>query len=347
MSTDSPPLGKFGEESLNRSVFPYLDESDSCKTRLRFGSDYNVVELEEGNALVLSTDPLAISSELGWKRSGKLALHVITTDVAVSGISPGYLVVNWNLPPNMTDKTFEKVWQGFTSEAARVGVKVVGGHTGRYKSQTLPMVGAGTAFGVGPASKLLTGEFYPGDEIYLLNELGLEAAAIFAFYYPEVLSKDISTKTLTRVRQKFDMLQPTSKLSIISSLPGVRVLHDVAEGGFLGGIQELLSSGDLGARIDRDRVEVYPEVSQICRQTKLDPMRITSIGSGIAIVSSDQEGKFLQAARNEGIEVEDVGEITDTGEIEIITNRHEEETLTEPVEDEFWTRLSQFEEEFN
>jgi len=344
MSTNSPPPGKFGEESLNRIIFPYLDESDRCKARLRFGSDYNVVELEEGTSLVISTDPLAISPELGWKRSGKLALHVITTDVAVSGITPSYLVVNWNLPPDMTDKTFEKVWQGFTSETERIGVKIVGGHTGRYKSQTLPMVGAGTAFGVGPKGNLLSGELYQGDRIYLLNELGLEAAAIFAFYYPEILSKDISTETLTRVRQKFDRLQPTSKLSTIASLPGVRVLHDVAEGGFLGGIQELLSSGDRGARIDQDRIEVDPEVRQVCRQINLNPTKITSIGSGVAIIASDQEGEFLRKARKEGIEVENVGEITDTGEIKILTN-HEEETVTEPVEDEFWSRLSQFEEE--
>ncbi len=342
MSTeDRPPLGKFGKKSLENYVFPYLDNSNGKITAPEFGSDFNAVGLGDEKVLVVSTDPLAISPELGWERSGRLALQVITTDVAVSGIAPDYLVSNWNLPPATRDEIFEKIWRGFTKEATRVGIRVVGGHTGRYQGSSFPVVGAGTAFGVGEKEDLVSGELTPGDKIYLLNEVGVEAAAIFASYYPESLSGEITSDHLSEVKRRFDGLQPTRKLSFLSSCPGVKTLHDVAERGLLGGLQETLAGRDCGARIGRDRIEIHPAVSRICSYVDLDPLQVTSIGSGIAVVSPELEAEFLEAVNDRGFPVQAVGEIKE-GEDLILTSPQGEEILSDPVHDEFWERLSEF-----
>ena len=67
MSTeDRPSLGKFGKKSLEDYVFPYLDSSNATITSPRFGSDYNAVALDDEKVLVVSTDPLAVSPQLGW-----------------------------------------------------------------------------------------------------------------------------------------------------------------------------------------------------------------------------------------------------------------------------------------
>ncbi|MFP4202598.1 MAG: AIR synthase-related protein [Candidatus Acetothermia bacterium] len=344
MSTDSPPLGKFGKNRLEKYVFPYLEREGGRRPDLKYGSDFNTVETGEENVLVVSSDPLAISPQLGWGRSGGLALQVITTDVAVSGIAPSHLVVNWNLPPKMEDEAFSEVWQGFTDEARSVKAEIVGGHTGRYEGQNFPIVGAGTALGFGEKEDLLNGEVKEGDGVYLLNELGVEAAGIFAFYYPEFLAERTSNDLLEKIKVKFDALQPTRKLLKLASLPGVEVLHDVAEGGFLGGIEEILADRKLGARVYGDEIEFDPDVAEVCRQLDLDPLKVTSLGSGIAVVSTGTEDKFLRGAAENNLEIEKAGEITESRDIELVTEDGMK-NITEPGRDLFWKRLSEFEKE--
>lgn len=342
MSTEGPPLGKFGRERLEKYVFPHLKETNLTEVGPRFGSDFNSLELDNEKVLIVSTDPLAISPQLGWKRSGRLALQVITADVAVSGISPGYLVVNWNLPPTTSDETFEKIWRGFTEEANRINVTIIGGHTGRYEGSSFPTVGAGTAIGLGEKERLIPNNPSPGDKIYLLNRIGLEAAAIFCFYYPNKISSGASNSVVTSVKRKFDNLEPTGDLDFLASLPGVTALHDVAEGGLLGGLQEMLAEKDHGAIVRKNRVKVDREVSRICRQLNLDPLRITSIGSGIALISPDREEEFSRRVGKKGLPVTRIGEITRSEDISLETNEGTE-VLKTPVRDRFWKRLSELE----
>jgi len=341
MSTDQPHLGKFGEDELEKYVFPHLETSGKRRTDLRYGSDYNTVDLEAGKVMVVSTDPLALSPGMGWARSARLALQVITTDVAVSGIPPSHLLVNWNLPPEMKNEAFEAAWKGFTGEARDVGLEIVGGHTGRYQGGGFPIVGAGTAFGIGDRSKLLSGELKPGDRIFCLNELGLEAAAILSFYYPDRLAKLTSRKLINRLRQEFDRLNPTKALSQMSRLPGIKVLHDIAEGGLIGGLQELVAGSELGASVDVSGLETNPDVMKTCNQLELDPTRITSIGSGVATVDPAFRESFLGEAAEKGLKVQEVGRVTDSGLVEL-EGSNGREKITEPVRDAFWDKLAEF-----
>lgn len=341
MSTDPAHLGKFGEDELEKYVFPHLETSGGRRADLRYGSDYNTVDLDKGRVMVLSTDPLALSPGMGWARSAQLALQVITTDVAVSGVSPSHLLANWNLPPGMENETFAEAWQGFTGEAREVGLEIVGGHTGRYQGQDFPIVGAGTAFGIGDKSELLSGKLKPGDRIFCLNELGLEAAAIFSFYYPEKMAELTSQELINRLRGKFDRLSPTKTLSQMADLPDIRVLHDIAEGGLIGGLQELLAGSELGASVSVSKLEIDPDVERACNRLDLDPIRVTSIGSGIATVDPARKESFMEQAAKANLEVQEVGRVTNSGPIELERSAGSEK-ITEPVRDAFWKRLAEF-----
>ncbi|MFB6214602.1 MAG: AIR synthase-related protein, partial [Candidatus Bipolaricaulia bacterium] len=236
---------------------------------------------------------------------------------------------------------FEKIWRGFTREADRNDVTIIGGHTGRYEGSSFPAIGAGTAFGLGEKEELVPNDPSPGDKIYLLNRLGLEAAAIFTFYHPDKLSDEIASSTVSRVREEFDEIQPTSDLSFLASLPGVTALHDIAEGGLLGGLQETLSGKSCGAKIGVDRIKVDRNVGRICHFLDLDPMRITSIGSGVAAVSPDRAEEFGRRSKEADLPVRKIGEITAAEELSIET-KEGLETLVDPVRDVFWRRLAEF-----
>lgn len=336
------PLGKFNQEELQRYVFPHIEKDGRVLSSPRFGSDFNAVRISKDRVLVTSTDPLAISPQLGWERSARLAFHVIASDVAVSGVAPGYLITNWNLPPQISYEEFEKVWSEFAGEARDHKVSVIGGHTGRTADGNFPTVGAGTVFGLGKTSELISSEIEPGDKLYLVNRLGLESVAIFRFYFPQRLGEVLSPGELDAVKHEFDELKPTSILTdLAAGFKYLKKIHDVAEGGLIGGLQELIADRDCGALIKEKSLKIDPLVEKACGYLDLDPLRITSIGSAILVVPGDKVTRFEQAITGFQIELHAIGEIIQQDEI-LLETQSGTKKIPELSHDEFWLRLEEF-----
>lgn len=55
------------------------------------GVDVSVVDIGKDQVLISTTDPIAINPPLGMERSAWLALHVIASDLATSGIPPQFI----------------------------------------------------------------------------------------------------------------------------------------------------------------------------------------------------------------------------------------------------------------
>ncbi len=345
MSTEHYPLGKFNREELERYVFPHVAEDGRLLASPRFGSDFNAVEIPGGQVLVASTDPLAISPQLGWRRSARLAFHVIASDVAVSGISPDYLISNWNLPPDLGFTEFEEIWSEFVEEADGEGVAVVGGHTGRAADGSFPTVGAGTVFGLGSAEELIRGDIEPGDGIYLLNNLGIESVAIFSFYFPEKVKDFLGDAELNYIRERFDGLSPTKELtSMAGRFKYLRRIHDIAEGGLIGGLQELLGDVGRGVHLDLDSIEVDPRVETACAHLDLDPLKITSLGSALAVLPGGLEERFERELNEADLDLSPVGRVVQEEGIVLLAESGEEE-VPRIDHDEFWARLDEFAKE--
>ena len=154
-----PQLGKATPEFFDEVIFPRLGAADdSVIIGPTHGVDFAAVEVG-GQALVMSTDPFFIAPSLGWERAAWFALHIIASDVAVSGIPPRFLVVDLNLPPEMDERTLRTVWNTVHEECARLGIAVVSGHTARYAGCAFPMVGGATVLGVGGPERKLTLRF--------------------------------------------------------------------------------------------------------------------------------------------------------------------------------------------
>ncbi|MFP4588355.1 MAG: AIR synthase-related protein [Candidatus Acetothermia bacterium] len=341
MSTEKPHLGKLDRKTFERIIAPHLGSSKGLLRPPTYGNDFTAVEIGPDLTLVLSSDPLSISPQLGWKRSGRLALQVIGVDVAISGIHPRYISVNWNLPPSLEDQQFLSTWEEFVAEAEREGITIAGGHTGRYQGCEFPMVGAATAFGVGKKEDLLpAGKLQGGDKILLVNEPGLEAAAVLALYYPSYLKRHFENHMKRQLVRKFDALQPIGDMKRLAAVPGILRIHDLGEGGLLGGLQEVLAPFALGARIAEERVRLDPGVEKLCRHLNLDPLKITSLGAAIALCRPAEADKVRRGAREAGLQPEVIGEITTREEIEI-RGRKKTVKLTRPVGDPFWDKLEE------
>jgi len=98
-----PALGKVPPEFFNRVIYPKLGADDPALiVKPQHGVDFGVVALGTVDldavacgavdlgeqVMVVSTDPFYIARELGIERAAWFAVHIIASDVAVSGIPP-------------------------------------------------------------------------------------------------------------------------------------------------------------------------------------------------------------------------------------------------------------------
>ena len=89
-----PELGKIHPEFFNRVIYPRLGKADqSVIVKPQHGVDFGVIDLGK-DVLVLSTDPFYMAKELGIEKAAWFAVHILASDVSVSGIKPRYLSVD-------------------------------------------------------------------------------------------------------------------------------------------------------------------------------------------------------------------------------------------------------------
>ncbi len=126
-----PKLGKIHPDFFNQHIYHKLGASDaSVLVKPQNGVDFGVVDL--GNqVMVLSIDPFFIAKELGIEKAAWFAVHIIASDVAVSGIRPRYLAIDLNLPPQISEDELVRLWDAVHKECRRLGISVVTGHTAR------------------------------------------------------------------------------------------------------------------------------------------------------------------------------------------------------------------------
>ena len=163
-----PELGKIHPDFFNKVIYPRLGKKDkSIIVGPQHGVDFGVIELGNDKVMVLSADPFYIAKELGIEKAAWFAIHILASDVAVSGIAPKYLAVDLNLPPEMTEDELTRMWDSVHKECKRLGIAVVTGHTARYAGCNYPMVGGATVIGIGEKKKLIAPKCRLGDAIVI------------------------------------------------------------------------------------------------------------------------------------------------------------------------------------
>ena len=102
MKNNLPKLGKIHPDFFNQHIYSKLGKPDqSIIVGPQNGVDFGVVDLG-AKVMVLSTDPFFIAKELGLEKAAWFAVHIIASDVSVSGIAPQYLAIDLNLPPEIS-----------------------------------------------------------------------------------------------------------------------------------------------------------------------------------------------------------------------------------------------------
>jgi hydrogenase maturation factor len=268
-----PPLGKIHPEFFNRVIYPRLGARDlTVIVKPQHGVDFGVVKIGR-YVMVLSTDPFYIARELGIEKAAWFAVHILASDVAVSGIRPRYFAVDLNLPPEMTEDELIRMWKTVDSECKKLGISVVTGHTARYAGCNYPMVGGATIFGIDKKEKLISPKINIGDLMIVSKGPAIETTGLMAAYFPQFLEKRYGKAFVKRAQGVYYQMSTVKDALAAASAGGVTAMHDATECGVFGGLCEMADHSDVGMHINKGEMIIQDEVKMTCECFGIDPSR--------------------------------------------------------------------------
>lgn len=337
-----PDLGKIHPEFFNRIIYPHLGKADpDVIVKPQHGVDFGVIDLGR-DVMVLSTDPFYIAKELGMEKAAWFAVHILASDVAVSGIRPRFLSVDLNLPPEMTEYELISMWKSVDTECKKLGIAVVTGHTARYAGCNYPMVGGATVFGIDKKKKLIIPKPAPGDLIVISKGPAIETTGLMSAYFPQFL-ENMYGKDLVREAQSVYYQMSTVKDALVAaSVGGVTAMHDATECGVFGGLYEMAAHSGVGMNIYMDRIILQDAVKKTCQCFGIDPYRSISEGTLLATVKKVKAKKIVAALKKNNIPASIAGEVVEYKRgIHIVQGRGKYK-LEHPRIDPFWGKFEEY-----
>lgn len=325
-------LGKIDREFFDEYVHPNLGANrDDVALGPRHGVDFGVIEVGE-RAIAMATDPIFVMPSLGFERAAWFAFHILCADVAVSGMPPTHLSVDFNLPPEITDDEFRTIWETFDAEARALDVSVVTGHTARYAGCNYPMVGGATSIAVGDPDDLVRPDGSSvGDRVVITKGPAIEATGLLAIQFEALLSDDLDAEAIDAGKERFHDMSPVTDALVAADAGGVHAMHDATEGGVHGGLHELATTAGVRLDVDRGSIPVMDGVTAVCDWFDIDPWE--AISEGTVVMSVDPTGvdAVLSALEREDIPAADVGTVSEGSGLYV-----DGEPIEAPERDPFW-----------
>jgi len=309
------PIGKIPIEVLN-STFLRLTgaSSNAIITPPLAGLDFAALKVDE-KYMIVSADPVTgVAQEIG-----RYAISVSANDVATSGNRPQFAESVVLMPEGADAKYAEKIAKQMDSEAKKIGLSIVGGHTEVTPGLHHPIVMV-TAFSF-VDGYVSSRDAKEGDTIMMSKTAGLEGTAV-----------------LSGRRKFLDSLSVVDEATAAYATGAVHAMHDCTEGGVLGAAFEMSLASRLGFELEEKKVPVAPETKELCRRRGIDPLKL--IGSG-ALLFAVEKGKEPRVSRalSPICRASTVGTFTNAGRI-LVRKDGSRRTLREAPEDELWRALA-------
>jgi hydrogenase maturation factor len=219
--------------------------------------------------------------------------------------------------------------------AAALGVEIVGGHTEVTAGidHTIALV---TALGRARRDGLIsTAGARPGHAVIMTKSAGIEGTAILATDLADRLRAALEPGVLERGQAFVDRISVVPE-GLLGARAGASAMHDVTEGGVLGGAWELAEAGGIGIELQADAIPVAAETRAICDVLELDPLRL--IGSGAMLIAAPDVDPVLAALRTARIPAAVIGMMT--AGTRVVRRGNGLEPLVPPDRDELWRVLS-------
>ena len=268
-------LGKVTRDVFERCVLPYIPLEGNLELD---GSTVNL----QGRTVIAHSPSIGVPPEpLGF-----FAFHYAACNVAVRFGKPKYISTGIYLPLNSTEEELVTIVKSLGSEAIKYGVKIVAGQTATYYGLQIPFVST-TCFGevVRVSAKPTV-----GDKVFLVGKVGGEAVWL---------------KRLSLGRNTDNWRNFTSYPAILGlqNVEGVKVMHDVSEGGVKGALAEVLSDIQLGLSFSSENLHYAEDTIEL----EQDVLRAPTYGSLIVAASHNATESILNTCNKIGYQCSELG----------------------------------------
>ncbi len=308
-------FGKPDPSFMKRVVFKHLGAANqSVIVGPRLGHDNAVLRLDEERVLVVTSDPISIIPTIGMAKSAWLSVHLIASDFTTSGSKPQFANFDYDLPQGLDTSDLEEYLTAVDRECKRLGIAIVGGHTGSYPGSGFTVIGGGTFFGVVKKDEYLTPAMARDrDAVLITKGAAIEATAVLANAFPHTVEKNLGKKVAEKARsylfQCSTVVDAIAAASIGIKDDGVTSMHDATEGGVLGGLRELATASGRTFTVDTSRIFVSEETIKVCSLFEIDPLKTLSEGTLILTCRPERADEIRRGLRREGIQSFDVGRV--------------------------------------
>ncbi|MEM4297926.1 MAG: AIR synthase related protein, partial [Nitrososphaerota archaeon] len=248
---------------LERYVLSYTGrESEDVVVKPRVGIDFAAIKTPKGY-LICSSDPITgIGEDVGW-----YGVNVSANDVATSGAKPSYISSTILLPPNTILPRLKGIVKQVHEASKELGITVVGGHTELTPDLDRPII-ITTCFGF-TDRYITSADAKEGDTIMMTKTAAIEGTAILASLFKKRL-KGLGNDVIDRALEMRKEISVVKEASLAFATGFVNAMHDVTEGGILGGIDEMAEASGLGFIVYEDIIPIADETRRICSELKVD-----------------------------------------------------------------------------
>ncbi|MDD5066081.1 MAG: AIR synthase family protein [bacterium] len=342
VKVEMPAIGKISPEVFDQIIYPHLGAPNkNIIIGPRNGVDTGIVRLGNGKVMALTTDPVFIVPQYGFKRAAWFAINILVSDAVTSGLQPVYFTVDLNLPLSMKTHEFTEMWSTMDKELKKHKISVITGHTAKYSGTDYPMVGGATVICLGDEEQYTGPEFVrEGDEIIITKGPAIEAAGLFVASLPHVIEKEFGKAFLKEAENIFWQMtvieDAMTAVSIGVRDNGVSLMHDATECGVWGGLFEIANTCGMGMQIEKSRITVNKQIIQVCEYFHIDPYSSISEGTLLLTCRSRKSGDIIRALDKKKISAAVIGRIMPKEYGIKIKEDKTEKDLVHPVVDPFW-----------
>jgi hydrogenase expression/formation protein HypE len=296
------------------------------KVRNDVGEDCSIIDFGDCEG-IFSTDPITGANE----NVGKLAVHINCNDIASSGGEPIGILVTILAPTSSSLEEINKVMNEIDEEAAKIGVEIIGGHT-EVTSAVNKMVISVTVIGKNLKGKSIkTAGAKVDDDIIVTKAIGLEGTYILINDYEERIQKKLSKEEIDFGKSLINKISVLEEGRIGGEF-GVNSMHDITEGGLLGGLFEVAMASNKGFKIFKDKIPMFDITKKVCAEFKIDPLRLISSGSMLITTKNGEE--LVKQLREKGIDASIIGKISEQGGV--LVDKENEINVEPPKRDELF-----------
>jgi len=278
-----------------------------------FGVDVSVVNLPNGLALAMTSDPLTLIPSLGLQESAWLSVHLMANDMATTGFAPMYAQMVLNLPTSLSEQDFNTYWTFVHQYCRSIGVAITGGHTGRIEGQNSTISGGGTMMLYAPGESILLSRYAQEDDLILVTKAcALSSSAVLAISFPETVKNAIGKEHYDLACSLFYQTSSLAEALIAKEFGhnAVRAMHDVTEGGVLGAVYEMAIASGNGVEIENSAIPVSETVQEISDLFGLDPRFIVGAGSMVMAADKFQANALIKKLADQHIQATIIGKFT-------------------------------------